>query len=126
MLQSEYDVIVRHKRLKVLLIILTAITVAVVVYTVIRAGKEEMPVSAPAVVTPKGDTEKPSPVSPEENKNQPGVINMAPGESYNPTKQGESVQQPVSAGTSSAEAERDRLREIGSKIPVPPPPPGVK
>ncbi len=109
-----------------LLIILTALAVGVVVFATIKTGKEEMPVSAPAVVTPGADGEKPSPASREEGTDQSGVINMAPGESFNPTKQGESVQQPVSAGTSSAEAERDRLKEIGSKIPVPPPPPGVK
>lgn len=109
-----------------LLIILTALAVGVVVYAVVKVGKEEMPVSLPVVVKPGADEEKSSPVSREEGTDQSGVINMAPGESFNPTKQGESVQQPVSAGTSSAEAERDRLREIGSKIPVPPPPPTMK
>ncbi len=40
MLQSEYDAIVREKRLKVLLIILTTIVVALVLYAVIKVGKE--------------------------------------------------------------------------------------
>ncbi len=58
MLQSEYDAIMQHKRLKVLLIILTALAVAVVLFVVIKAGKEEMPISAPVGVTPKTDTTK--------------------------------------------------------------------
>lgn len=40
MLQSEYDVIVRHQRLKLLLIILTAIAVLLVLYVTIKVGKE--------------------------------------------------------------------------------------
>ncbi len=40
MLQSEYDVIVRNRRLKVLLIILTAIVVALVLYAVIKVGRD--------------------------------------------------------------------------------------
>lgn len=55
MLQSEYDAIMQHKRLKVLLIILTTLVVAVVIFVVIKAGKEEMPVSEPVVVAPKAD-----------------------------------------------------------------------
>lgn len=39
-LQSEYDAIVREKRLKVLLIILTTIVVALVLYAVVKVGRE--------------------------------------------------------------------------------------
>ncbi len=55
MLQSEYDVIVRNKRLKGLLIILTTIVVAVVVFVVIKAGREKVTVQEPMVVAPKTD-----------------------------------------------------------------------
>lgn len=40
MLQSEYDVIVRNRRLKVLLIILTSITVVLVLYAVVKVGRD--------------------------------------------------------------------------------------
>lgn len=40
MLQSEYDAIVRQKRLKVLLIILTSIMVSLVLYVVVKIGRE--------------------------------------------------------------------------------------
>ena len=54
-LQSEIDQINSHKRLKALLIILTALAVAVVVYAVIRVGKEDAKVE-PVMVTPKTET----------------------------------------------------------------------
>lgn len=55
MLQSEYDAIVRQKRLKVLLIILTTIVVALVLYVVIKVGRDSMMVPEPVVVIPKTD-----------------------------------------------------------------------
>lgn len=55
MLQSEYDAIVRGKRLKVLLIILTSIMVALVLYAVIKVGKEYIyqPTETLTTVPPK-------------------------------------------------------------------------
>jgi hypothetical protein len=44
----------------------------------------------------------------------------------NAAKEAEGVQKKVSAGTLSAEEARDRLREIGKSIPVPPLPPAMK
>lgn len=60
MLQSEYDVIVRNKRLKVLLIILTTLVVAVVVFVVIKAGRDKVAVPESVMVTPKDNSMPPS------------------------------------------------------------------
>ncbi len=46
-LQSEIDQMNRHRRLKILLIILSVLLVAVVLFAVIRMGKEDIPVPAP-------------------------------------------------------------------------------
>ncbi len=54
-LQSEIDQINSHERTKRLLIILTALAVAVVVYVVIRVGKEDTKVE-PVMMTPKTET----------------------------------------------------------------------
>ncbi len=61
MLQSEYDAIVSQKRIKILLIILTTLTVALVLYAVIKVGREKMSVQEPAVVTPRDTMTPPSP-----------------------------------------------------------------
>ncbi|MDQ5902208.1 MAG: hypothetical protein QG606_424 [Patescibacteria group bacterium] len=54
-LQSEIDQINSHKRVKILLIILTALAVAVVVYVVIRVGKEDAKFE-PVMMIPKTET----------------------------------------------------------------------
>lgn len=74
MLQSEYDVIVRHQRLKVLLIILTAIVVALVLYAVIKVGREylDAPMDIKTGVTPK-DADTPPKSFPEPTKTEFGT-----------------------------------------------------
>ncbi|MFZ1720285.1 MAG: hypothetical protein WAU28_02935 [Candidatus Moraniibacteriota bacterium] len=54
-LQSEYDAEMRHRRLKVLLIVLTVLLVGVVLYAVIRAGRTNVPVAAPDAMMPKAE-----------------------------------------------------------------------
>lgn len=76
MLQSEYDAIVRQKRLKILLIILTTIVVAVVVYAVIKVGKEEVMVPEPTVMAPKQEL-KEAP-TPEEVQKQLDILSQVP------------------------------------------------
>jgi cell division protein FtsN len=60
-LQSEYDAEVRHRRLKVFLIVLTTIVVIVVVLVVVRAGKEKAMTPAPMDGVSKESASAPSP-----------------------------------------------------------------
>ncbi len=69
MLQSEYDVIVRHQRLKVLLIILTSITVALVLYAAIKVGREQLS-SNIGMRDAVHDTDTPPKSSPEPTKTE--------------------------------------------------------
>lgn len=99
-LQSEIDQINSHKQVKILLIILTALAVSVLVYVVIRVGKEDTKVE-PVMMIPKteraevptaeevsqrleelskvseGSTPPPQP-SPEEIQKQFEVLSKAP------------------------------------------------
>ena len=65
MLQSEYDAGMRQKRLKVLLIVLTTLMVALVLYAALKVGREKMSVQEPVMMAPKNGMDTPPP-SPEE------------------------------------------------------------
>jgi hypothetical protein len=71
MLQSEYDVIVKNKRLKILLIVLTAIMVAVVLFVTVKFAREYLskPTDIMTGVPPK-DTDTPPKSSPEPTKTE--------------------------------------------------------
>lgn len=59
-LQSEVDALNRQRNIKALLIILTTLAVAVVLYVAIKAGREETAVPAPAIVTKQDEEKMPS------------------------------------------------------------------
>ncbi len=133
MLQSEYDAIMRRKRLKVLLIILTSIAVVVALYAITRVVREKFMTSDPETEIPQNKEG----LSSEQGGEQSGrtTTPFVPSRELTPeeisayenaAKKAEAVQQQSATGTLSAEEARDQLREIGSKIPVPPPPPTVK
>lgn len=75
-LQSEIDQINSAKRLKVLLVILAVLMIAVVVYAVIRVGKEDMVVSEPVLMVPEQETATPPTV--EEIQEQLDALSKVP------------------------------------------------
>lgn len=119
-----------HKRVKILFIILLVIAVAVVGYVVIRAVREKMIVSAPVTTAPEIKTDIFSKRERERSGTSENMLRQLTPEEIsayeNAAKQAESIQQKTAIGSLSAEEARDQLREIGSKIPVPPPPPAMK
>jgi hypothetical protein len=135
MLQSEYNAIMRRKRLKVLLVILMTLMVALVLYAVIKVGKEKFMTSERKsnedashvnVNSPSGE-QGGGDQSPDTSGNISTPLTPEEISAYeNAAKEAEGVQKKVSAGTLSAEEARDRLREIGKSIPVPPLPPAMK
>lgn len=70
MLQSEYDVIVKNKRLKILLIILTALMIGVVLFVTIKFGRDSL--STTTSIPPK-ETENLLKSSPEPTKTDFGT-----------------------------------------------------
>ena len=90
-LQSEIDQINSHKRVKTLLIILTALAVAVVIYAVIQFGKEEMITPEPAAVVPQ-QNEVTDPTLEEVRKRLDELSQMPEGETPPPQPSVEEVQ----------------------------------
>lgn len=134
MFQLEYNGDMRKKKLTIFLIILAMVAVAGVVFLVIiKVGRKEFVISKPEanmeVIGVKGN------LSSEQGGKQSLSISDDASQQMtqkdktvyeNANKQAESVQQQASEGKLSAEEARDRLREIGKSISVPPPPPTVK
>jgi hypothetical protein len=73
MLQSEYDAEQRHKRLKILLIILTALMVAVVLFVTVRFGREYLSKPTDTMTgAPSKDADTPPKSFPEPKKTEFG------------------------------------------------------
>lgn len=108
-LQSEIDQVNHHKRIKALLLILTALAVAVVTYVVISAGRDDMKIE-PSVIMPKAKVTEV--LAPEEVQKQLDVlVNTMPEE---PMLQSDSPSEEVEKGLGA-------LSESSDGVTSPPP-----